>query len=391
MFNNKTIILGVTSSIAAYKACDLVTALKREKAEVKVIMTKKATELVSPLTFKSLSKNTVYLDNYKDNEKITHISLAQEADLLVIAPATANIISQAACGIADDLLSTTILSAKSPVIFVPAMNTAMWEKEVIKENIRTLKKRGYIFVDPVKGYLACGDSGIGKMASLENIIETIKNTLEEKQDLKGLNILITAGGTKEKIDDVRYIGNSSSGKMGYCLAKEAHRRGAEVTLILGQSSVKQPQGVKTILIENGAQLKREVTKQLKENDVLIMTAAVADFKPLKKISGKIKREKMSKFDLPLVKTDDILKGVTKTNGKIIIGFSLGANGFIKDAKKKLKEKKVDFMVANKVDSLGSDEIDAVFLTKSSSHKWGKISKKLCARNILDKLKECMPK
>lgn len=389
MLEKKTIVLGITGSVAAYKACDLISVLRKEKADIFVVMTKNAAKLVTPSLLKALSQNIVYLDEFDEKENMPHISLAKKADLLIIAPATANIISKAANGIADDLLTTTILSVNIPVIFAPAMNTEMWKKEIIQENIKILKNRGYCIVGPVEGELACGDYGIGKMAPLEEILNAIDLKLNKKKELSGVRILITAGGTRERIDDVRYIGNFSSGKMGYFIAKEAVESGADVTYIIGASDMLSPDGVKLIKIESSSEMRAQVLKSFKDNDVLIMSAAISDFKPREKIQGKVKRELVrDKYNVSFIKTDDILKEAGARKGKkIIFGFSLGSNGVVNEARKKLKEKNLDYILANTIKSIGTDSIDAVLLDKSGkTSDFGTISKEECAKKIIEKIR-----
>lgn len=389
MLKGKTIVLGVTSSIAAYKACDLISILKREKANVFVIMTKNAVKIITPLTMQTLSQNQVYLDEYNEKESLIHISLAKKADLLLIAPATANIIGKAAHGVADDLLSTAILSVKVPVIFAPAMNTHMWEKEVVEDNVKILKNRGYHFIGPVEGELACGDYGIGKMADVSEIVKKIESIIDKKKELSGIKILVTGGGTREKIDDVRFIGNNSSGKMGYYIAKEAVENGADVTYISGISSINYPKGVKLIKAETSMNMKKQVLENMKNNDVLIMSAAVSDFKPVKKINGKLKKESVKDIiNIQLEKTDDILKEAVKRKGKkMVIGFSLGTGDFIKEACKKLKEKKLDYILANTVESISSDKINAAFINKNGDiNRFGVVTKEDCAKSIINEIK-----
>jgi len=367
----KTIILGISGGIAAYKSAELIRLFKKEGAEVWVVMTKSAKEFVSPLTFETLSGNPVYSDMFLDSSifnlqssiSMPHIDLAKRSDLFIVAPATANIIGKFANGIADDLLSTLYLSAISPVLIAPAMNNNMYANPVVQENIKRLKGFNINFVEPGFGELACGDKGEGRLAELDTILSKAKWLLAAKKDLSGKTVLVTAGPTHEAIDPVRVISNSSSGKMGYAVASAARRRGAEVILISGPTSLPVPSGVRFISIKSASDMRREILKEVKKADVIIMTAAVSDFTPENYSEKKIKKEDTEGITVKLKKNPDILSEITSKlrntqsaiRNPIIVGFALETDGIIKNAKKKLREKNLDFIVANSINGFGSNQ------------------------------------
>lgn len=347
--NGKTIVIGVTGGIAAYKALDVISGLKKLGANVKVIMTQSATEFISPLTFQAISQNPVAHSMFEEPKswEIRHISLAKEADIFAIIPATANIIGKIANGIADDMLSTTVMATTAPVVIAPAMNTNMYKNSILRQNIRFLKEHHYIFIDPDCGRLACGDTGEGKLPATDVIIDKIRNLLVyPKKDLEGKKILITAGPTQEAIDPVRYITNHSSGKMGYALAKAACLRGADVTLISGEVALKPPIGAKTIKVISATDMYESVMKYAPDCDVIIKAAAVADYRPKTKADEKIKKGGEMKINLS--QTPDILKALGEKFGgkKILIGFCMETQNLIENAEKKLKSKNLDLIVAN---------------------------------------------
>ncbi len=353
-FLGKNIVIGVTGGIAAYKICDLIRLLTKEGLNVDVIMTESAQKFITPLTLQTLTGNPVYTDMFSLSyqSKIGHISLAQKADLLVIAPATANIIGKIANGICDDLLTTTVCATKSPVLIVPSMNINMWENQIVRNNISIVKKFYYV-LEPEEGLLACGDYGKGKLPSVEDIFEEIKILLSPKP-LMGKKVLITAGPTIEELDPVRYITNYSSGKMGYNLAKVAKRLGAEVTLISGPTSLKKPYGVKLTPVKSAEDMYKEVIEDLKSYDIIIMSAAVADYKPLERASNKIKKSSQS-MTIELKRNRDILSEISQKRKKdsILIGFSAETNNLIEHARKKFEKKKLDFIIANNVKEEGA--------------------------------------
>lgn len=341
------IVLGVTGGIAAYKAAQLISNLKKQGHEIDVIMTKNACEFITPLTLETLSKNKVSIEMFEthSNFNVEHISLAKKADVFVVAPCTANMIAKLANGIADDMLSTTFLASACPKIICPAMNTNMLENPITQENLSKLKKQGIVIVESESGLLACNDVGKGKLTNLDTIAAVI-DTFAYPKLLQGKKILINAGATVENIDPVRYISNYSSGKMGYALAKACYNLGAEVTLVSGNVQLKAPRGVKVISAVSSAEMAQVVLENKDNFDAIILASAVCDYKP--KVVSDIKLKKQDNLSLELVKTTDILKtvGETKKDNQILIGFALETNDVLSYARKKLLEKNCDFIVAN---------------------------------------------
>ena len=356
MLKDKTVVIGVSGGIAVYKVCDVVSRLKKLGANVHVIMTKSATEFVAPLTFQSLSQNYVVSDMFEEPKTwdVEHISLAKKADVFLIAPATANVIGKIACGISDDMLSTTVMATKGKVLIAPAMNTNMYENPIVQRNIDTLKALNYDFIEPESGRLACGDMGKGKLASPENIVEAVVRALTKKQDLKGERIIITAGPTVEAIDPVRYLTNRSTGKMGYAIAKEAIERGAEVTLVSGPTKLEPPKNLKKFIkIESAQEMYEAVLDNLDENQVIIKSAAVADYKPKSYCNKKIKKND-DDLVISLDRNKDIAYEIGKIkNDKILVGFAAETNDLIENAKNKVKKKNLDFIVANDLTKEGA--------------------------------------
>lgn len=356
MLKDKTVVIGVSGGIAVYKVCDVVSRLKKLGANVHVIMTKSATEFVAPLTFQSLSQNYVVSDMFEEPKTwdVEHISLAKKADVFLIAPATANVIGKIACGISDDMLSTTVMATKGKVLIAPAMNTNMYENPIVQRNIDTLKALNYDFIEPESGRLACGDMGKGKLASPENIVEAVVRALTKKQDLKGERIIITAGPTVEAIDPVRYLTNRSTGKMGYAIAKEAIGRGAEVTLVSGPTKLEPPKNLKKFIkIESAQEMYEAVLDNLDENQVIIKSAAVADYKPKSYCNKKIKKND-DDLVISLDRNKDIAYEIGKIkNDKILVGFAAETNDLIENAKNKVKKKNLDFIVANDLTKEGA--------------------------------------
>jgi len=349
MLKGKKIILGVTGSIAAYKAAEILSLLKKKGADVFVIMTESATKFVQPLTFSSLSGHLVITNLFSLNDKIEvkHISLSRWADLILVAPATANIIGKIANGIADDMLTTTVMAFKSKVIFAPAMNKNMISNLIYRENVKKLVGLGYEIIDSEYGPLACGEVGEGRLANIEDIVSKVENILYFKEDYKNKTVLITASCTREPIDDVRFISNYSTGKMGFALAKIARARGAKVILVTGPTSLPAIRGVNTISVNTAEEMKSEVFKYFKEADIVISAAAVADFRPKEKMSGKIKKEETEKMTIELEKNPDILFELGKKKGdKILIGFAAETENLMQNACKKLREKNLDMIIAN---------------------------------------------
>ncbi|MDI6777440.1 MAG: bifunctional phosphopantothenoylcysteine decarboxylase/phosphopantothenate--cysteine ligase CoaBC [Syntrophales bacterium] len=354
MLKGKKIVVGITGGIAAYKSAELVREFIRRGAYVRVIMTKNATEFITPLTLQTLSENPVFCDMFSPirESEIAHISLAEYADIMVIAPATANIIGKIASGIADNLLTTTVIATKAPVLICPAMNANMYTNAIVKENIEKLASRGYLFIEPAYGELACKSEGTGRLAEVSEIVEEVESILTVK-DLRGERILITAGPTREPFDPVRYMTNCSSGKMGYALAQMARRRGAEVTLISGPSSLPVPRGVKFIPISSAVEMRDAVMKNLEASNVIIKTAAVADYRPAVYSSSKIKKQD-GPLAISLEKNPDIISEVGKKKGRrILVGFAMESENLIENAKVKMLEKNMDFIIANDVTKEGA--------------------------------------
>jgi phosphopantothenoylcysteine decarboxylase / phosphopantothenate---cysteine ligase len=395
MLQDKNVVLGVTGGIAAYKACDIVSRLKKLNANVDVIMTKAATEFITPLTLQSISQNKVTVDMFEKSENwdIEHISLAKKADILIIAPATANIIGKIANGIADDMLSTTAMATNASILIAPAMNINMYTNPIVQANIEKLKNTGVGFIAPESGRLACGDIGVGKLAAVETIVAEIVKLLTWTKDFSGKKLMITAGPTREAIDPVRFITNHSSGKMGYALAEAAVKRGADVTLIAGPVTLKEPKGLYSfIAVESAAEMRQAVMDNFQEMDVIIMSAAVGDFKPKWKSPEKIKKTDNS-LTIELEKTADILAELGKVKGeRILIGFAAETQKVSEYAGEKLIHKNLDFIVANDLTQEGAGfgvETNIVKIIDRS----GKIedlplmSKLELGRIILDRIKE----
>ena len=351
MLKGKKILLGVTGSIAAYKAAEIVSSLKKKGADVFVIMTESATKFVQPLTFSTLSGNPVVDNLFSINDKIIvkHISLAQWADLILIAPATANIIGKIAQGIADDMLTTTVMASNTKVIFAPAMNKNMISNPLYQQNVEKLTALGYEFIDAEYGQLACGEVGEGRLANIEDIVNKVGYVLTFKNDYKGKTVLVTASCTREPIDKVRFLSNYSSGKMGFALAKIARARGAKVILITGSTCLPAPKGITTVSIETAEEMKKEVFKYFSESDIIISAAAVADFRPKEVFAGKIKKEKDENPLIELERTSDILYELGKKKGdKILVGFAAETEKLTANAFKKLNEKRLDLIIANDI-------------------------------------------
>ncbi|MCL0057536.1 bifunctional phosphopantothenoylcysteine decarboxylase/phosphopantothenate--cysteine ligase CoaBC [Dehalococcoidales bacterium] len=350
MLANKTIILGITGSIAAYKAADIASKLTQAGAKVEVIMTESATKFITPLTLGSITAKPIVTDMFELTTEfsIEHVALAEAADVVVIAPATANTIAKLAAGIADDMLTCAVLATKAPVIVAPAMHTDMFQNPITQDNLNKLKARGFTIVDPEYGRLASGKMGLGRLAEVDKIITTIKQVLGKSGDLTGKRIVITAGGTQEAIDPVRHIGNRSSGKMGYALAEAARDRGAEVKLITAPTLLPEPAGMEVIHVQTASQMKEAVAKATAQADGLIMAAAVADYQPKSVAREKIKKETLT---LELIRTPDIL---TEVKGNFLkIGFAAESKDMVANAKQKLQRKQLDLIVANDITDASS--------------------------------------
>lgn len=389
----KCVCIGVSGGIAVYKALDIISALRKKDVEVRVIMTSSAKEFVTPLSFQSLSQNMVITDMFAEPKawEIQHISLAKKADLFLIVPATANIIGKVANGIADDMLSTTVMATKAKVIFAPAMNTNMYENPIVQGNIKKLKDYGYEFIEPEAGRLACGDTGKGKLADVNTIVEKVLEELEgsnKEKDLLGKKVLITAGPTRSHIDPVRYITNRSTGKMGYEIAKEARDRGAEVTLISGPTSLENPKGINFIKIDTNEEMKDIVLQYFHNSDIVIKSAAVADYK-IKEYSNKKIKKGDGDLNLAFTRDNDILQllGNEKTN-QILVGFAAESNDVLENAKRKLFKKNLDFIVANDITSnetgFGSEDNKVIIISKTGKEvHLDKMSKREVASNIFE--------
>ncbi len=354
MLKGKEIVLGVTGGIAAYKAVELLRLLTKAGANVHVVMTRAAMEFVAPLTFQTLSMNQVHTDlfNLISEREIGHIALADRAHLLVIAPATANCIGKLASGIADDLLTTTVMATKAPVLIAPAMNVNMYENTVFRENVGKLRQHGFLFVEPVKGMLACGWEGDGKLQEPQVIFEEVVAALTGK-DLAGEKLLITAGPTREELDPIRFLSNHSSGKMGYAIARAAYRRGAKVTLVTGPTCLDEPYGVETVRSVSAAEMREEVLRRFTESSVIIKAAAVADYRPELRADKKIKKSDNT-VTLNLLKNPDILAELGRLKeGRLLVGFAAETDNLAKNAGKKLVEKNLDMVVANDIGQAGA--------------------------------------
>ena len=396
MLTGKKIVVGVTGGIAAYKACDLVSRLKKRGAQVRVVLTEHACQFVQPLTFETLSGNPAYTDSFDRKYEIEHVALAKWADLLLIAPATANCMAKMACGIADDLLSTTCLAVRCPVLLAPAMNSAMWRNPATQANLALLRSRGLRFVGPVAGHLACGDDDVGRMSEPEQIVEAVEAILNPLRDLQGLNVLVTAGPTVERIDPVRYITNRSTGKMGYALAEAARDRGANVTLISGPTKLAAPEGVEFVQIESSAQLCAAVLERGEKADVVVQAAAPADFRPKNVAERKIKKTGES-MTLELEATTDIAAelGRRKQPGQILVAFAAETNDVMDNARGKLIKKNADMVVANDVSrsdaGFGVDTNVITLITASDVRALEKMSKRAAADAILSRVRELRDK
>lgn len=398
MLKNKTVVIGVSGGIAVYKVCDVVSRLKKLNANVHVIMTKSATEFVTPLTFQSLSQNYVVKDMFEEPKTwdVEHISLAKKADVFLIAPATANVIGKVANGICDDMLTTTVMATTGKILIAPAMNTNMYKNPILQRNINTLKELGYNFVDPESGRLACGDIGEGKLASPEVIVDAVIGLLtNEDKDLQGKKIMITAGPTVESIDPVRYLTNRSTGKMGYAIAKVAASRGADVTLISGPTNITPPSNIKKIIKTQSAEdMYNAIIDNFDENQVIIKTAAVADYKPKTYSDKKIKKSD-DDLVIELGRNKDIAYELGKIKkDKILVGFAAETNDLIENAKTKVKKKNLDFIVANDLTQEGAGfgtdtNIVKIIDREGNINKYPQMKKDEVANIILDKVKSLL--
>lgn len=396
--DKKTIALGVSSSVSLYKACEIIRLFQKKNMAVQVIMTANAAKLISPQLFSSLSGRPALVDLFSspNPEKIEHIALTKEIVLLLIAPATANVIGKMAAGIADDFLSTFYLAVRSPVVVAPAMNEAMYLHPQVQENIRQLKTRGVVVIEPDRGELACGEEGWGKLASPEKIVDVCMEIIHQSRSLRGLKVLVTAGPTREYLDTVRFISNPSSGKMGYALAEEAAQRGADVFLVSGPTSLTPPAGVKLISVESTRAMAREVEKIFPQVDVVVAAAAVVDYEFPRKFDHKLKKER-GPLQLELRPTIDILAELgQKKDQKILVGFAAESEEVVANARKKLKKKNLDLMVANDVrrQDIGFatdfNEITLVY-PDGQLEEIGKATKKEISRIIWERIEQIIKK
>ena len=397
MLKEKKIIVGITGGIAAYKACEIVRRLKKLGTQVIIVMTENAQKFITPLTLETLSENEVVTEMFPERKVVgvRHVNLAQWADLILIAPATANIVGKIRAGIADDILTTVVISTKSPVMIAPAMNVNMWENPIFQENMGYLKHKGYMFIEPETGDLARG-TGKGRLPEPETIVGEVVKLLTSKKDLEGRSILVTAGRTQEPLDPIRYLSNRSSGKMGFAIAETAQKRGAEVTLISGPTALSPPLGVKSVQVETAKEMYSAVRSQFGRADALIMAAAVSDFVPSIVSSDKIKN-KDEEILLKLKPSVDILKEMGKRKKKkILVGFSLETEDEIKNSKRKLVEKNLDLIVVNNPNVPGAGfEVDTNQVTiidkRGRTEKLPLLSKKEVAEKVLDKVSVLLKK
>ena len=395
MLANKTVILGITGSLAAYKAADIASKLTQAGARVEVIMTESATRFIAPLTLRNITGRPVVTDMFElaSEFSIEHVALAEAADVVAIAPATASLIARLAAGISDDMLTVTVLATKAPVILAPAMNVNMFENSITQDNLAKLKARGFTIIDPAYGRLASGKIGLGRLADVDKIIGTIKQVLGRGGDLAGKRIVVTAGGTQESIDPVRHIGNRSSGKMGYAIAEAARDRGATVTLVTAPTSLPEPVGMEVVHIETAAQMKEAVAEATSQADALIMAAAVADYQPKSAAKAKIKKETPS-LTLELIRTPDIL---TEVKGDFLkVGFAAESEDIVANARQKLEKKQLDIIVANDItdadSGFGVDTNKVTLIDRDGKvENLPLLTKREVADRILDRVVELLAK
>ena len=392
MLKGKTVLLGVSGSIAAYKTAYLASALKKLRADVHVLMTQNAVNFINPITFETLTGNKCLVDTFDRNFEfsVEHVSLAKQADVVMIAPASADVIGKIAHGIADDMLTTTVMACPCKKIIAPAMNTNMFENPIVRDNLETLRRYGYKVISPAVGYLACGDTGAGKMPEPELLLEYILQETACEKDMTGLKVLVTAGPTQEAIDPVRYITNHSTGKMGYAIAKKAARRGADVTLVSGETALEKPVFVQTVPVKSAEEMFEAVTQRAPEQDIIIKAAAVADYRPRAVSSQKVKKTE-GELVLELERTQDILAylGGHRQPGQILCGFAMETENLLANARKKLEKKHLDMIVANSLRvegaGFGGDTNVVTLITESEEISLGKLSKEETAGKILDRI------
>ena len=395
MLKGKHILLGVTGGIASYKIANLASLLVKSGADVHVIMTENAANFINPITFETLTGHKCVVDTFDRNFefKVEHVALAQLADVIMVAPATANVIAKLSHGLADDMLTTTILASRAPKIIAPAMNTGMYENPVTQDNIRLLQHYGMEVITPACGHLACGDNGAGKMPEPETLFQYLCKAVAHEKDMTGMKVLVTAGPTQEAIDPVRYITNHSSGKMGYSIAKACALRGADVTLVSGRTSLEAPLFVNTVPVISAKDMYEEVTSRSAEMDIIIKAAAVADYRPCNVADEKIKKKDDDAMSIPLERTDDILKylGEHKKAGQFLCGFSMETQNMLENSKKKLQKKNLDMIVANNLKMQGAgfetDTNIVTMITEDQVFELELMSKEDVAFRLLDKILE----
>lgn len=391
MLTGKTVVLGISGSIAAYKIAYLASALKKLHADVEVIMTENATQFITPVTFESLTGNKCLVDTFDRNFKfsVEHVALAKRADIFMLAPATANVIAKVAHGLADDMLTTTFLACKCPKYISPAMNTQMFENPITQDNLKICQSYGMHVIQPACGYLACGDTGAGKMPEPEELLDHIIHEIAYPKNLTGKKILVTAGPTREALDPVRFLTNHSTGKMGYAIARVAAARGAEVTLVTGPTEIKKPGFVKVVPIESAREMYEAVTAASEEQDAIIKAAAVADYRPAHVSDEKIKKKDGDELSIPVERTDDILAylGSHKKPGQFLCGFSMETEHMLENSRKKLEKKNLDMIVANNLKvagaGFGTDTNIVTLITKAGERQLEKMSKEQVADKLLD--------
>lgn len=392
MLKGKTVVLAVSGSIAAYKIASLASALKKLHANVQVLMTKNAVNFINPITFESLTGNKCLVDTFDRNFQysVEHVALAKQADVVLVAPASANVIGKIAHGIADDMLTTTVMACKCKKIIAPAMNTNMFDNPILQDNLKILEHYGYEVISPAVGYLACGDTGAGKMPEPELLLQYILREIAYEKDMQGKRVLVTAGPTQESIDPVRFITNHSTGKMGYAIAKMCMLRGAEVTLVSGPTSIAKPEFVHVVDVLTAKEMYEEVTKRVKDQDIIIKAAAVADYRP-KSVSSEKMKKKDDDLAISMERTDDILKflGEHKKEHQFLCGFSMETENMLENSRKKLEKKHLDMIVANnlKVEGAGfaGDTNVVTIITGLEEVSLGKMTKEETALRILDEI------
>lgn len=394
MLKGKTVVLGVTGGIAAYKIASLASMLVKQHADVQVIMTENATNFITPTTFETLTGNKCLVDTFDRNFQfqVEHVALAKRADIFMIAPATANVIAKVAHGLADDMLTTTFLACKKPKYIVPAMNTQMYENPITQDNLDICRRYGMHVVEPASGYLACGDTGAGKMPEPELLMEYIMQELAFEKDMAGKKVLVTAGPTREAIDPVRYITNHSTGKMGYAIAQAAARRGAEVTLVSGPVNLKAPLGVNLVPVTSAGEMFQAVTEASSSQDVIIKAAAVADYRP-KYVGTEKTKKKDGDMNLEMERTDDILAwlGNHRQPGQVLCGFSMETENMLENSQAKLLKKNVDMIVANNLKTagagFGTDTNLVTIITREGAEELALMTKDQVAHQLLNRIME----